>query len=219
MSAALKTHRLTHHEYTPGSWAGGVTRGIWADPPDAIGAPAGARCWAGTATIERDAPYSHFAGLHRLQVVIGGPELRLRFREPEEEVLLARGAQYQFAGARPVHAMPADSSVVAFNLIYRADIIAGATIATVAPGGLLWPLDALAELGVARPRSPVRLIYVLAGALTVEGEAAPLAADDSLLLAPPTAEQPAPLLRLQASGAESAEAILATFWVPREPDA
>lgn len=216
MNNTLQTHQVRHQAYTAGSWAGGATRGIWAESTAAIAAPATACCWAGTATIERDAPYSHFAGRHRLQVLIRGPELRLRFREPDEEVVLARGAQHQFDGTRPVEAILPAGPVVAFNLIYRADVLATAMVATIGPDGLLWPLGAVAELGVEHHRVPVRLIYVVDGAIGVESVAAFVAADDTLVVAPPRRVQAGAMLRLNPTGVETAEAILATLWLPAD---
>lgn len=218
MSNTLQTHQMRHQAYTAGSWTGGATRAIWAEPTAAIASPATARCWAGTATIERDAPYSHFAGRYRLQVLIRGPELRLRFREPDEEVVLARGAQHQFDGARPVEAILPAGPVVAFNLIYRADVLATAMVATIGPDALLWPLGAVAELGVERHRVPLRLLYVVDGAIGVEGVAAFVEADDTLIVAPPEPAQATAMLRLNPTGVETAEAILAIFWLPADSD-
>lgn len=204
--------------YAAGTWAGGATRGIWAEPAATLGSPAAARCWAGTATIEHSAPYSHFAGRHRLQILIGGPALRLRFHEPDEEVALVRGAQHQFSGERPVEATPLDGPVVAFNLIYRADVLATATVATIGPSEIPWPLGAAAEPDVRRERVPIRLIYVVTGAVEVGGEGgtASLQADDALVVAPPHQGGPAQALGLRAVGPGAGETILATFWLPAD---
>jgi environmental stress-induced protein Ves len=222
MGNMLQMARIDHHAYAPGTWAGGATRGIWADPAAAIGAPAAARCWAGTATIEHSAPYSHFAGRHRLQILIGGAALRLRFRKPDEEVALVRGAQHQFSGERPVEATPLHGSVVAFNLIYRADVLAAATVATLGESELLWPPGAGAELGVQRERIPIQLIYVVAGAVEVgaagTAAAAALQTDDTLVVAPPLHGETAPTLALKAMRPEGSEVILATFWLPTNDD-
>lgn len=208
---------LDRRSYTPGTWAGGVTRGIWADPATTLTSPAAAHCWAGTATIERSAPYSYFAGRHRLQILIGGAELRLRFHAPDDEIILTPGAQYQFDGERPVEATPMGGSVVAFNLIYRADILATAKVAAIGPTELPWPLGAVAEPGVQREGVPIRLVYVVAGAVEISGEgtAGSLQAEDSLVLATPLLDA-APMLALRSAGPDAAQAILATFWLPAE---
>jgi environmental stress-induced protein Ves len=218
MDHLLQTAYHTHRSYASGSWAGGVTRGVWADPPAAIGTPAAARCWAGTATIERNASYSYFAGQHRLQILIGGPELRLRFREPDDEVVLAHGAQHQFDGERPVEALLASDPVIAFNLIYRADVRATAMVATIGPTELLWPPDGDTEQGVEQGLVAVRLVYLVAGAVEVsdDREVLSLLADDTLVLAP-SAQKPAPMIALRSAGPNLAEAILTTFWLPAGP--
>lgn len=220
MGKVFQTARIDHRSYTSGTWVGGTTRGIWADPAAAITSPAAARCWAGTATIEYSAPYSHFAGRHRLQILIGGPELRLRFREPDEEVILGRGAQHGFSGERPVEATPLHGPVVAFNLIYRADVLAAATVATLGESELLWQSDAVAEPGVQRERVPIRLIYVVTGAVEVvgAGTATSLQADDALVVALPAQGEPAPTLGLRAVRPEGSKVILATFWLPIDED-
>ncbi|MCB0185457.1 MAG: hypothetical protein KDE31_14405, partial [Caldilineaceae bacterium] len=49
------------HEQPPATWRGGTTRAIYAFPAETLGNLAAAQLWVGTATIERDGPYSVFA--------------------------------------------------------------------------------------------------------------------------------------------------------------
>lgn len=209
-------HIVSHHTYTPGTWAGGTIRAIWADPADAIGAPASARCWAGTAVIERNAPYSFFAGRYRLHLPIRGQGLLLQFRDPAEATRLARGEPYCFDGERPLDASLVDGPVVAFNLIYRADASADAMVASVGPQGLDWPLAAPAEPGAAA-HVPLRFVYSIAGSLAVRaGDEPPVTLwpDDTLVVPAQEHAARAPQLRLTSTAATAAEVVLATVWLP-----
>ena len=57
---------INHSSYLGGTWAGGTTSAIWACPAETLTAPARSHVWVGTATIDRDAPYSYFPHQERL---------------------------------------------------------------------------------------------------------------------------------------------------------
>lgn len=207
---------VSHSSYNPRTWAGGDISAIWSDPPDALGSPAAARCWAGTATIERAAPYSFFAGRHRLHLPIRGEGLRLHFRDPEQEILLPCGEAYRFDGERPLEAALVAGPVFAFNLIFCTDVLADARVATIGPEGLHWPAAARAEPGAAVARTPLRLVYGVAGSVVVsagEEQAATLERDDTLLVPAHESAGATPLL-LTSVGATPADVVLATLWLP-----
>ncbi|MBC8163539.1 MAG: HutD family protein [Roseiflexaceae bacterium] len=210
--------RISHRTYLPGIWAGGTTKGIWAEPADAISSPAAARWWVGTAVIERDAPYSFFAGRSRLHLPIHGDGLRLHFRNPSEEVVLARNTPYQFHGEWEVDATLVDGPVIAFNLIYRADGIAAASVVTVGADELVWPRPAL-EQGVVGTRELVQIVYSIAGAPTISAgaeQAVTLARDDTLVVPAHQHVDTMPQLFLMASDAAPATVVLATLWLPTD---
>lgn len=106
-------------QQTPGIWRGGQVHEIFRDPPGADYPNGDYHLWIGTATIECSADYSYFANAERLHILLDGGGLVLRFRDPEETILLTTGESYTFAGDRPLHATPAGDPVFAFNLIYR----------------------------------------------------------------------------------------------------
>ena len=59
---------------------GGTTSAIYAYPSAAIGTPATAQLWVGTAVIDRASAYSFFADRQRVHVPIHGNGLRLHFQ-------------------------------------------------------------------------------------------------------------------------------------------
>jgi len=210
MQARLGTH-IAHAAQTPGTWAGGTTRALYADPPEAISAPADALAWVGTAVIERPAPYSHFADRIRLQIPIRGNGIRLRFQAPPELVVLEPFAQHRFDGARPVEVELQAGPIVALNLIVRADVFAEAQVVALEAEPLLWQLGAPPLLAGAAGLKAVQLIYLISGALTLqlaEQAALTLHPDDGFVFEP--SGLPAPLLVPQASS----RAVLATIWLP-----
>jgi hypothetical protein len=209
---------ISHRSYHPGAWSGGTTCAIWAEPAAALTSPAAARWWVGTAVIERDAPYSHFAGRHRLHLPIRGQGLRLRFRNPSEEVALASGTQHQFDGERPVEAALVDGFVVAFNLIYQVGVVATAGVAIVGPAGLVWPLRTPEDHSPGGTHEPVRVIYTISGALTADtndGQQEALQSDDSVVIMPGAGAEAPLQVRLTADSRTGAEVVLATLWLPR----
>ena len=146
---------------------------------------------------------------------VHGDGLRLHFREPSEAVVLARNTPYQFHGERPVEATLAAGPVVAFNLIYPADGIAEASAVSVGADELVWPHSVLEEGGVI-PRVPVRIVYSIAGALTVSTGAehrVTLASDDTLVVVAHQHADTSPQLLLAALDSAPATVILATLWL------
>jgi environmental stress-induced protein Ves len=85
MSQPLGT-LITHAQQKPGVWSGGTTRMIYADGADPT--PAGALLWVGTATIDRDADYSHFPNRTRIHMPMTGNGIRLHFQDPSELITL-----------------------------------------------------------------------------------------------------------------------------------
>jgi environmental stress-induced protein Ves len=115
---------INHAAQTPGTWAGGTTRAIYAYPPESIGTPANAQLWAGTAVIDRAAAYSFFPERQRIHIPIQGNGIRLRFQNPAEIIALKTFDQHRFDGARPVQVELVDGAIIAFNLIIQADVAA-----------------------------------------------------------------------------------------------
>lgn len=167
-----------------GAWAGGTTRAVFADPPEALGAIASARVWVGTATIERDSNYSYLPGLTRIHLPIIGRGIHLRFAAPAELVTLPSLSQCRFDGGRPLHAELVDGPIVALNVLMQAGYDAWVDVippsqARVAPR---WPSsDAGAAL-------QVRVVYTCGAALLQLDPRAPavaLRAGDALLISGP----------------------------------
>lgn len=209
--------RIGHAAYTPGTWAGGTIRGIWADPAESIAAPARARRWVGTALIERTAPYSDFSGLTRLHLPIHGGGVKLSFGDPDEVVLLERRAQREFDGGRPVVAEPQGGPVGAFNLIYDHSVRAAAAVVDVGEEPRPWALEPPPQVRAADRLSVVRIIYVVTGAIRVNaaGGTLELGADDSFVFATGEGPDAAALPSLASALPTPAEVILAGFWSPR----
>jgi environmental stress-induced protein Ves len=150
-------------EQTPGSWGGGTTLAIYAEPPESIGSAGTARVWIGTATIERSADFSFLPGRMRVHMPIQGHGLRLHFQAPLETVALTSFAQHRFDGARPVHAELVDGPIAAFNLIAQPDV--EATIQVLELEQELVRVGRAAEQTPPIDPADLRLVYAIAGSL------------------------------------------------------
>jgi environmental stress-induced protein Ves len=151
---------IAQAEQAPGNWPGGTTRAIYAYPHEGTTGPANALLWVGTATIERAAPYTYFAGRKRVHVPVQGNGLKLHFQQPEETVAVVNRGQHTFAGDRPVTVELTDGQVLAFNLIVVNEAQAGAEVLELNEATTL---PALAGDG-----HVVRVIYAVTGQLQVE---------------------------------------------------
>jgi environmental stress-induced protein Ves len=151
---------IAQDEQVPGSWPGGTTRSIYAYPPEGTTGPTNALLWVGTATIERAAPYTYFAGRTRVHVPVQGNGLKLHFQQPQETVVVVNRGQHTFAGDRPVTVELIDGQVLAFNLIVVNEAQAGAEVLEL---NSVATLPALAAAG-----RVVRVIYAVTGQLQVE---------------------------------------------------
>jgi environmental stress-induced protein Ves len=160
--------RIDHAAQTPGSWAGGTTSAIYAYPPDSIGAPATAQLWVGTAVIDRAAAYSFFPKHLRIHVPIHGNGIRLRFQNPANVIALSTFGQHRFDGARPVQVELVDGAVVAFNLIFQADVAAEVQVLDIGSQELALELDrAPATAPTAGAASVVHVVYAATGAVAL----------------------------------------------------
>ena len=164
-----------------GTWRGGQVHEIFRDPPEADYPNGAYRLWVGTATIERAADYSHFAHAERLHILLHGGGLALHFREPTETFPLATGNWRIFAGDRPLHAVPIDGPVFAFNLIYRQAQRSGAESGAAFVGAGEMPIAL--PVSVAAGASQTQIVYALAGQAAVEcqGEIHLLQTGDTLV--------------------------------------
>ena len=149
------------------TWRGGITRAIYAYPPEHLTQLAAAHVWVGTATIERDCAYSVFPNRTRIHLPIRGNGLHLRFRQPDAAIDLHNFAQTTFAGDRPLDVTLLDGPVQAFNLIFHPTVQAGLQVLHLtARAGR----TALAPLppGAVAGRRAVRVIYAVNGACNCE---------------------------------------------------
>jgi environmental stress-induced protein Ves len=162
----IGTH-IDHAAQTPGIWAGGTTRAIYAHPPGSIGTPASAQLWAGTAVIDRAAAYSFFPARLRIHVPIHGHGIRLHFQHPAEVIALSTFEQYRFDGARPVQVELADGEIVAFNLIVQTDVAAEVHVLQIGSQALALELDRTPAAQTARAASVVMLVYAVSGAVAL----------------------------------------------------
>jgi environmental stress-induced protein Ves len=162
--------RIEHVAQTPGTWAGGTTLAIYAYPPEAIGTPANAQLWVGTAVIEQAAAYSFFPGRMRVHVPIHGNGIRLHFQNPAEVIALSTFAQHRFDGARPVQAELVDRSIVAFNLIVQTDVAAEVQVLRIDSAKIALDLDRspAAHAHTASAASVVHIVYAVTGAAALE---------------------------------------------------
>jgi environmental stress-induced protein Ves len=145
------------------TWRGGIIRAIVAEPPTKLGDLAAAHLWAGTATIERDGPYSVFANRMRIHLPLRGNGLQLHFQEPTETIVLAPFDQATFAGDRPLTVTLVDGAVEAFNLIFAPTVAAELTVYRLTATE---PASQLPALPIA-PGHALQLLYAVNGPVDV----------------------------------------------------
>jgi environmental stress-induced protein Ves len=185
-------------DQTPGSWGGGTTLAIYAEPPDMIRSAGNARIWIGTATIERSADFSFFPGQVRVHLPIQGHGVRLHFQAPAETATLPRFAQQRFDGARPLQAELIDGAIEAFNLIAQPDV--EATIHVLELDQEPVALESAAEHPPPAQANELRLVYAIAGSLelAVDGyQAITLLAGDAFFFQPHALAEAIRLRRLE----------------------
>jgi environmental stress-induced protein Ves len=178
---------------TPGTWAGGTTRAIYAHPPESIGALAIAQVWVGTAGIDRSAAYSYFAERTRLHVPIRGNGIRLHFQAPSEIVALGTFEQHRFDGARPVQAELVDGPIAAFNLIFQAGVDAEVQALHIDGEPTALELDRAPAAHMEGATSIVQVVYAVNGAVDIELAGQPavtLHAADAFVFHPRAVAQP-----------------------------
>lgn len=156
----------------PATWRGGTTRAIFAFPPETLNSSAAAQLWIGTATIERDGPYSLFADRTRIHLPIRGNGLRLHFQEPTATIALESFAQATFAGDRPLMVTLFDGVVEAFNLIFHPTVQAEVQVHHLTPSDDNFVLEPSAP-NAKTPSVATQILYLVDGLCTVEraGEA------------------------------------------------
>lgn len=206
--------RIDHAAQTPGTWAGGTTRAIYAQPPEAIGTPANAQLWAGTAVIDRAAAYSFFPDRTRIHVPIHGNGIRLHFQNPAEVLALSTFAQHRFDGARPVQVELIDSPIVAFNLIVQADVTAEVHVLHIGSQELALELDRITAGHTAYAASVVQIVYTVNGAVALavaDQPAVTLNPADAFVSHPRAVAQPLGAKVGLCGLAASAEVVVATL--------
>lgn len=151
------------------TWRGGTMRAIYADPPEMLDKLAAAQLWIGTATIERNGPYSIFANRIRIHLPMRGNGLHLHFQEPAETVALPTFAQAAFAGDRPLNVTLVDGPVEALNLIFAPTVTA--QVALLSPTANRAPLILPALTGTTDVvRKAVRILYAVDGSCTIQAQ-------------------------------------------------
>ena len=162
----MKPDAFVHAAAQPvATWGGGITRAIYAYPPEHLTQLAAAHVWIGTATIERDCAYSVFPNRIRIHLPIRGNGLHLRFRQPDAAMDLHNFAQTTFAGDRPLDVTLLDGSVQAFNLIFHPAVQADLQVLHLTARAGRTPLAALPP-GAVASKQTVRVIYAVNGACT-----------------------------------------------------
>jgi environmental stress-induced protein Ves len=164
-------------------WRGGTTRAIYAQPPDKLAELATAHVWVGTATIERDGPYSVFANRTRVHLPIRGSGLQLHFQQPQETVKLSAFEQVVFAGDRPLDVMLVDGPVEAFNLIFHPAVQASLHVLHLTAGDGAVTLPPLAA-PIEQMFQSVQVIYAVNGECKIkctDGQEVLLQAGDALV--------------------------------------
>ena len=207
------TH-IDHAAQTPGTWAGGTTRAIYAYPPESIGTPANAQLWAGTAVIDRAAAYSFFPGRTRIHMPIQGNGIRLHFQNPAEVVALSTFAQHCFDGARPVQVELVDGAIIAFNLIVHTDVAAEVQVLHIDGQELALELNRIPAAYTARAASVVQIVYAVNGsvALTIADQpAVMLNPDDAFVFHPRAVAEPLGVNVMLRGLAANAEVVVATL--------
>lgn len=140
------------------TWPGGTTRTIYTYPPSASGDIRAAQLYVGTATIERDGPYSVFTARTRVHLPMRGNGLQLHFKEPTATMPLQRFEQATFPGDRPLTVTLVDGMVEAFNLIFTAHFAVKLDSFTVEPG---------AALTLPAQANSVRILYLVEGRCSI----------------------------------------------------
>lgn len=124
------------------------------------------------ARITQDAPFSRFPGIDRLQVLVQGEGLDLRFSDADVRRLTAPAGHARYAGEHEVTGCPADGPVTVLNLMWRRGALEADYWRRPLVGTMLFAL-ALEETW---------LVYVLAGQARFRSPGPVLAQGDTALL-------------------------------------
>lgn len=165
---------LSHTATQPTTWPGGAVHPIYDYPADTQLGDAEHRLALNTATIERDADYSDFAGYTRVHVPVSGGTLQLHFQEPEETVELGRFGQHTFDGGRPLRVELMGQAATAFNLILRRELEAVVSAVQV-------DSDPLSIPALSANQRALRVLYVVEGIVQLEGSEIIAGAGDAVV--------------------------------------
>ncbi|GHA77224.1 HutD/Ves family protein [Cognatilysobacter bugurensis] len=183
-TTAATSFVLPAHEYRRVRWRNGLgwTREILrrrlgddAQSPGSANHDADDWDWRlSIAEIERDAPFSTFAGIDRELVLLSGNGLRLRFEDGECTTLDPPHGRARFAGERAVTGELVDGLTHDFNLMWRRDRVE----ATLWHRPLVGPMVIFAEPGTAWA------VHLFAGQAQFADDSGlpPLAAGDTAVL-------------------------------------
>jgi uncharacterized protein len=122
---------------------GGATTELWCEPSGAALDAFDLRL--SVAEIDRDGPFSAFAGVDRTLILLDGPGMVLRFPDGRSRPVTPDDPEILFAGEDAPDCMLLAGPTRDFNLMVRRGLRASAE---------LRPIDGLLDLTPARGRSP-----------------------------------------------------------------
>ncbi|MBS0212612.1 MAG: HutD family protein [Proteobacteria bacterium] len=153
-----------------GGWTREIATGRMSSPSVDVATPAGDWDWRlSIAEIERDGPFSEFAGCDRVLVLLGGNGMRLDFSGREGVELHPPHGRIAFAGEDAVQCALLDGSTTDFNAMVRRACctmqvfhrpLVGSMV-FFAEAGVLWAVHLMA--GRARVQSEDAAIQLEAG--------------------------------------------------------
>ncbi|MDH5824026.1 HutD family protein [Luteimonas sp. RD2P54] len=119
-SVALPVQVIPANEYRRERWRNGAgwTRQIVAVPEDAEW------LWRlSIAEVEQDSAFSRYPGVERVQVLLAGEGLRLRFDDGHRQLLAPPHGTARYCGERAVAGGPVEGLATVFNLMWRRDAV------------------------------------------------------------------------------------------------
>lgn len=147
-------------------WSGGIMHAIYAFPPLTLMEPTAAELWVGTAEIQRDAPYSNFAGQKRIHMPISGTGIHLQFEQPRASQTLSAFQQITFDGGRPLYVSLLDGPVRAFNLIVQRHVTSSLIALELDEESYAW--DRLGYEALPSSLNRVQVLFVCQGVLQLQ---------------------------------------------------
>lgn len=165
---------IRHAKLTPAPWknGGGITREIASTSDDR-----GLLWRLSLAEIEREGPFSLFAGLDRILTVVAGEGLVIEL--PERSQRLDPMLPFRFSGTTPITAHLSTDLVRALNIFYRPDHLSVA----------VYPLHGGARRAVRAKHGETVAIHMVSGGAALNG--VELEPDDSVLDAAGYLDMPA----------------------------